>query len=83
MYGYTWLYMAIHGNTKQYMAIHGYIWQYMATHGNTNQYMARCFHLRANSPEVAIRNFLGSVQSDGERWKEKYLAGTVFHILGM
>ena len=27
--------------------------------------------------------FLGSVQSDGERRKEKYLAGTVFHILGM
>ena len=44
MYGYTWLYMAIHGNTKQYMAIHGYIWQYMGTHGNTNQYMARCFY---------------------------------------
>ena len=27
--------------------------------------------------------FWGSVQSDGERRKEKYLAGTVFHILGM
>ena len=27
--------------------------------------------------------FRGSVQSDGERRKEKYLAGTVFHILGM
>ena len=24
-----------------------------------------------------------SVQSDGERRKEKYLTGTVFHILGM
>ena len=27
--------------------------------------------------------FWGSVQSDGERRKEKYLAGSVFHILGM
>ena len=27
--------------------------------------------------------FWGSVQSDGESRKEKYLAGTVFHILGM
>ena len=27
--------------------------------------------------------FWGSVQSDGERRKEKYLAGAVFDILGM
>ena len=35
IYGYTWLYMAIHGYTWQYMAIHGNTWLYMAIHGNT------------------------------------------------
>ena len=38
-HGYTWHYMAIHGNI---MVIHGNTLQHIATHDNTNHYMAVC-----------------------------------------
>ena len=47
--GYTWQYIAMHGNARRYMvidgstgvymAIQGYTWQYMAVHGNTLEFM--------------------------------------------